>query len=673
MRVPTYTPKGTSEGVNLTISLTDTMAADPAVQDFIRRTGATTRIVHDTVEDIHTSQASLGMAPMLAIGVIMNMVLPGSSALMQLVSATVSCLAPKFVNGIVRDGTISGGVREATSSRALKDLVMTMFTPSPGGSVAGSLNLINHFVNAVESALWRLPLEAVLGEGSLQDIFTASALSAVANATCGFAASHIGELSHPGGSATGGIAPPIAVLLHGAVGAGMSAIQGRDILSGAVGAMVGEVSGMIYNRVAMADMGADHPRRAEAIQRGTDVARLTGIAVAGIGGLDPSAASCAAANAAGNNSLMLLAPPKTVAKTGVKIARGAAHAVAALTDSPDARAVAERLDATDESIDDGTYRAIAAGAEAIQENLINPVGRAWTRGMVVYNQQRSRSSFVTVSPDAVSGPAISLDVTSEMPIAAARFCNSQIDAFQNGWRRGEAAFHEVRSRSSYTPSLPSALSGPAVGQSLPIHVTNMLRLPETGQELRTELALLGLGAGLGRVLKGGAAAGRTVPEIAAMRSAVEQPSVLKYFGREATSATQAASSTSGSLVQKIVDPTWRSKIYGTAQKTKTKGHDVRSMRVAIEAAKDPNVLRVHMDHGVNRAVGLTGDARIYSNRRPDVTIIKKDGTVDFIEVPSRTDDVDFLLSRIREAMHKLPEGMQDETSLAFITKLPEPK
>jgi len=86
----------------------------------------------------------------------------------------------------------------------------------------------------------------------------------------------------------------------------------------------------------MADMGAHHPGRAEAIQRGTDVARLTGIAVAGVLDLDPAAASCAAANAAGNNSLMLLAAPKTTAKTGVKMARGVAHAVAALTDSPDA-------------------------------------------------------------------------------------------------------------------------------------------------------------------------------------------------------------------------------------------------------------------------------------------------------------------------------------------------
>jgi len=162
----------------------------------------------------------------------------------------------------------------------------------------------------------------VLGEGSLQDIFTASALSAVANATCGFAASHIGELSHPGGSSAGGIAPPIAVLLHGAVGAGMSAIQGRDILSGAVGAMVGEVSGMIYNRVCMADMGADHPRRAEAIQRGTDVARLTGIAVAGIGGLDPAAASHAAANAAGNNAVQLIVPALVVAAEALTTAEG---------------------------------------------------------------------------------------------------------------------------------------------------------------------------------------------------------------------------------------------------------------------------------------------------------------------------------------------------------------
>ena len=77
--------------------------------------------------------------------------------------------------------------------------------------------------------------------------------------------------------------------------------------------------------------------------------------------------------------------------------------------------------------------------------------------------------------------------------------------------------------------------------------------------------------------------------------------------------------------------------------------------------------RVHMDHGINRALGLEGEARIYSNRRPDVTIIYKDGRVDFIEVPSNSDTPKKLLGRIEEAMNKLPKERRGDTDLAFIT------
>jgi len=415
------------------------------------------------------------------------------------------------VNGVVRDGTISGGVRDITSSRALKDLVMTMFTPCPGGSVAGSLNLINHFVNAVESALCRLPLEAVLGEGSLQDIFTASALSAVANATCGFAASHIGELSHPGGSSAGGIAPPIAVLLHGAVGAGMSAIQGRDILSGAVGAMVGEVSGMIYNRVCMADMGADHPGRAEAIQRGTDVARLTGIAVSGIFDLDPAAASCAAANAAGNNGLLRV--PAVVTR-----------AVADLTDSPTLHEAADTLEAADQALD-----RFDEFSNAVDDAVMDMAVTSWNQG--IDNAQEHLPQVQSVAQQALA----------VCPGPYGLLCRA---------------------------ALP--VGGAVVKGGL-----NMLRLPETRTEAAIEAALFVGTAGVGKglraaypyvepfVLPYAKRAGTYISrEVAAMTSAVEKTSVFKYFGKKQGSVpsstprlpatpnmSHAASSTSESLVK----------------------------------------------------------------------------------------------------------------------------
>jgi hypothetical protein len=102
---------------------------------------------------------------------------------------------------------------------------------------------------------------------------------------------------------------------------------------------------------------------------------------------------------------------------------------------------------------------------------------------------------------------------------------------------------------------------------------------------------------------------------------------------------------------------WKPKIEGKAQKTGTPGHQFKSYREAINAAKDPNVSKVYLDRGYNKAADLN-PGTIKPNRRPDVTIIRKDGRVNVIEVKSKSDKVKNLIERNNEAMKKLPESKQ---------------
>jgi len=99
------------------------------------------------------------------------------------------------------------------------------------------------------------------------------------------------------------------------------------------------------------------------------------------------------------------------------------------------------------------------------------------------------------------------------------------------------------------------------------------------------------------------------------------------------------------LVQ--VDKTYRSKITGSLQKTRTAGHRFRQGREAIKSAKDPNVESVSLDLGYNRALGLNPKT-IQSNRRPDVTVIYKNKDVQAIEIKSKSDKIEILIKRNAE-------------------------
>jgi hypothetical protein len=69
---------------------------------------------------------------------------------------------------------------------------------------------------------------------------------------------------------------------------------------------------------------------------------------------------------------------------------------------------------------------------------------------------------------------------------------------------------------------------------------------------------------------------------------------------------------------------------------------------------------------LNRAYSTTTGIRTTPRRLPDVIGIRKNGRVDAIEVPSKTDDWDWLVRRNREAMGQLPDHMEGEILLRFI-------
>jgi hypothetical protein len=109
---------------------------------------------------------------------------------------------------------------------------------------------------------------------------------------------------------------------------------------------------------------------------------------------------------------------------------------------------------------------------------------------------------------------------------------------------------------------------------------------------------------------------------------------------------------------------WKLKIFGKAQKTGTPGHATRSYREAIKEAKQVDTEKVYLNRGYR---GITGE-QVSINRRPDKTTVKMDGKVNVLEVKSKTDKDDLLLSRNQETMNQLPQHIQGSIFIKKPTK-----
>jgi hypothetical protein len=98
----------------------------------------------------------------------------------------------------------------------------------------------------------------------------------------------------------------------------------------------------------------------------------------------------------------------------------------------------------------------------------------------------------------------------------------------------------------------------------------------------------------------------------------------------------------------------KSKIHGKAQKTGTEGHDWQSMREAVKATKDPNVVRVHMDQSLSKVT----EGKVASKMRPDVTTVRKDGKIITDEIPSKSQSRRQMEKKIEKMQNLLPPEMR---------------
>ncbi|WP_375329723.1 hypothetical protein [Candidatus Tisiphia endosymbiont of Nemotelus uliginosus] len=108
-------------------------------------------------------------------------------------------------------------------------------------------------------------------------------------------------------------------------------------------------------------------------------------------------------------------------------------------------------------------------------------------------------------------------------------------------------------------------------------------------------------------------------------------------------------------------------IVGKAQHTGTPGHADACVKLANQYAKKPEVELVFMNQGINKIAS----SKFPTNIRPDITIVYKDGTIDFIEIMSKTDTMDVLKNRIGSTMKRLPDAVQGEKLVKDIKEVLE--
>lgn len=89
--------------------------------------------------------------------------------------------------------------------------------------------------------------------------------------------------------------------------------------------------------------------------------------------------------------------------------------------------------------------------------------------------------------------------------------------------------------------------------------------------------------------------------------------------------------------------------------SKTPTHASTSERIAQEASQDPDVERVHLNQSLQT---VTGDPNA-PNVRPDVTVVKKDGSIDQIEVRSQGQTYKELQAKLTASRATLGVAGQD--------------
>jgi hypothetical protein len=126
---------------------------------------------------------------------------------------------------------------------------------------------------------------------------------------------------------------------------------------------------------------------------------------------------------------------------------------------------------------------------------------------------------------------------------------------------------------------------------------------------------------------------------------------------EPVSTLQKYTACKAAGISATIEESWqirKAKIHGKAQKTGTEGHDWQSMREAVSATKDPDVIRVHMDQTLSKVT----EGKVTSRMRPDVSVVRKDGRISTNEVLSKSQRPKQLQTKIEKMQDLLPPEMR---------------
>ena len=152
----------------------------------------------------------------------------------------------------------------------------------------------------------------------------------------------------------------------------------------------------------------------------------------------------------------------------------------------------------------------------------------------------------------------------------------------------------------------------------------------------------------------------------ALRNTFSKAKISELFGlsrakQTATASVSEASASVGMLEKNNVKSgvkSWqvrKAKIKGKAQVTKTPGHEIGSMRIAVEESKKSDVEVIYMDKSLKDVTS----GEISSRKRPDVTVVRKDGRIITHEVKSKSQTKTELRDKIDKMQKSLPENRRD--------------
>ncbi len=99
-------------------------------------------------------------------------------------------------------------------------------------------------------------------------------------------------------------------------------------------------------------------------------------------------------------------------------------------------------------------------------------------------------------------------------------------------------------------------------------------------------------------------------------------------------------------------------VFGRPQVT-SPGHAQKIFNMATEMAESGSYQSVYMHSKWSKILKGTG-AKVSPNRLPDVAGVRLDGKIDIIEIASKTDNLDTLLSRNRAIWEQLPEHLRGD-------------